>query len=195
LSRCNLVRDLYRIGEDTETNQQVLAIIHPVLSAMGILLRAWVVEHHEHLFSICSEKSQTWWLETHEPGLSMPYLQRIATTMWELSTRILGEGSFTYMALADAMREPEVERARRAVRRIAVIASRHFPNQLIWTSRTHWRWRTTLEQKGSAPTARNRVTDKMTDAENEKLDAALKHLASPTGAPARRCENTQGSET
>jgi hypothetical protein len=195
LSRCNLLRDLYRIGEDTETNQQVLATIHPVLSAMGILLRAWVVEHHEHLFSICSEESQTWWLETHEPGLSLPYLQRIAATMWQLSTRILGEGSFTYTALADAMREPEVERARRAVRRIAVIASRHSFNQLIWTSRTHWRWRTTLERNGSAPTARNRVTDKITDAENEKLDTALKYLASPTGAPARRCENTKGSGT
>jgi hypothetical protein len=192
LARCRLLQNLYCIAEDTQTNQQVLAIIQPVLSAMGILLRGWIVEHHEHLFSVCTKDQRTRWLETHEPGLSVSYLRRTAKTMWTLSTRVFGEGSFSYAALADAMREPDSDRARRAVRRIATVASRHFRNQPIWLSRTHWRWRTTIEMDPSSSPIPNRTADNMEEAmrRRKELDDVLAGLASPFGVIAGQDQGT-----
>jgi len=138
-----LMDGLDELGRSIEHSTRLLNTLHPVLSATGIFLRGWVVQHRDHLFTYrgkLARSSSNPWAETHEPGLSTSYLRRITETMWALSTQVFGEGFFSYEALADAMREPEPDRARRAVHRIATVAARVDPKPLFWTSRTHWRW-------------------------------------------------------
>jgi hypothetical protein len=148
----NLLLNLRDLGKTLSKSTRILEAIHPVLAATGISLRGWAIEHRESLFAYhpyevngvewknVNGQTVSWWQETHEPAISNSYLGRITEKMWQLSSRILGEGSFTYDTLADAMREPEPERARRAVRRVACIARRRFEPQPLQFSRRDWRW-------------------------------------------------------
>jgi len=123
---------------DVLANAIALARVRDNLAAMGLPLRAWVLEGHERLFN-------HWGEETYEPVFSRDYLLRLATSMWDLSTRVFGRSLFTYENLADAICEPDVGRVRTAVHRIArvmwdVTQEGCDWQGALWAGDTHWRW-------------------------------------------------------
>ena len=183
LRSCRRIAILRDIGEDTVENRKALRATHAILSAMGVSFKEWTIEYREHLFAYCGhqESDLAWWVETHEPGLSIPYLQRVAETMWRLSTRIFGEGSFSYETLADAMREPEPERAKRAVFRIARVADRCFRSVPFWIGRSHWRWTPGVRSLAPAAGPHPPTPKQMRDT----LVGALANLAPPSGSQAK----------
>jgi len=99
---------------DVLKNAQALVRVRSDLAAMGIPLRAWLIESHERLFNL-------WGEQTYEPVFTLDYLEKVAAKMWDLSTRIFGQSLFTYQSLADELREPDVGKVKRAVRRIAIV--------------------------------------------------------------------------
>jgi hypothetical protein len=99
---------------DVLKNAQALIRVRSDLAAMGLPLRAWLIESHERLFNL-------WGEETYEPVFTLDYLEKVAMKMWDLSTRIFGQSLFTYQSLADELREPDVGKVKRAVRRIAIV--------------------------------------------------------------------------
>jgi hypothetical protein len=99
---------------DVLKNARALVSIRDDLAAMGIPIRAWLIEGHERLFNL-------WGEETYEPIFTKDYLKDVACSMWGLSTSIFGQSLITYQNLADQLREPHVEKVRRAVRRVAIV--------------------------------------------------------------------------
>jgi hypothetical protein len=95
-------------------NARALVSVREDMAAMGIPLRAWLIGGNGRLFNL-------WGEETYEPIFTREYLERVATEMWRLSTRVFGQSLFTYQNLADALRDPDVGRVRRAVRRLEVV--------------------------------------------------------------------------
>jgi hypothetical protein len=95
-------------------NARALVSVREDMAAMGIPLRAWLVCGNGRLFNL-------WGEETYEPLFTHEYLRRVATEMWRLSTRVFGQSLFTYQNLADALRDPDVDRVRRAVRRLEIV--------------------------------------------------------------------------
>ncbi|MCX5675253.1 MAG: hypothetical protein NTX87_09610 [Planctomycetota bacterium] len=99
---------------DVLKNAQALVRVRSDLAAMGLPLRAWLIESHERLFNL-------WGEQTYEPVFTLDYLEKVATKMWDLSTRIFGQSLFTYQNLADELREMDVGKVKRAVHRIAIV--------------------------------------------------------------------------
>jgi hypothetical protein len=126
---------------DVAANAHALTAIEDPLAAAGLPLRAWLIESKERLFNL-------WGQETFEPIFTRKYLEEVADKMWDLSTRIFGDSLFTYRSLADHLREPDVEKVRRAVRRISVVTRHllemekelHLSGELIWAGDERWRW-------------------------------------------------------
>jgi hypothetical protein len=126
-------------------NREALVRIQDPLAANGIYLAAWVVESKEHLYNRCG------W-ETHEPIFDGHYLVRVAEGMWKLSGQVFGVSQFSYEDLATHIGEPNIEKVRRAVRRIAIVTedlfkpknnqSKNSPKSAaIRAGNTHWEWR------------------------------------------------------
>jgi hypothetical protein len=95
-------------------NATALRAIRHTLWTIGIPVRAWLVEWGEHLFNEYGN-------ETHEPVFSREDFKRIVASMIDLSTRIFGQGNFSYETLAAEIREPNATRAKRMVKRIGVV--------------------------------------------------------------------------
>jgi hypothetical protein len=111
---------------------------------MGIALDDWLLELDEHLFD--SAGCEAW-----EPILDAPYLRRVAHEMWNLSTRVFGRAVFTYETLAAAVREPDVSRVKRAVRRLSILTDQEVLRDCLGNGTDEqgaveaydstWRWR------------------------------------------------------
>lgn len=107
-------RVLAIVLSDVLKNARALFSVRSDLSAVGIPLHAWLIAGHERLFNL-------WGEETFEPIFTRQYLKDVAAAMWELSVHVFGQSFFTYQNLADALRDPDVDRVRRAVRRIGIV--------------------------------------------------------------------------
>lgn len=125
-------------------NAEKLHLIRDNLHAMGIALDDWLLELDEHLFD--SAGCEAW-----EPILDAPYLRRVAHEMWNLSTRVFGRAVFTYETLAAAVREPDVSRVKRAVRRLSILTDQEVLRDCLGNGTDEqgaveaydstWRWR------------------------------------------------------
>lgn len=137
---------LATLMHDVGKNHRELSSIRNDLAAAKIYLRAWLLDHREHLYT-------RFGLETYEPILTAPLLERIAESMWRLSLSIFGCSRFTYAELASEAREPNLPLVRRAVRRLAIIERCELWQGLIdhqqedadgadmlWAGVAHWRW-------------------------------------------------------
>lgn len=121
---------------DVLKNARGLFSIRSNLAALGIPIHAWLLGSQERLFNL-------WGEETFEPIFTRPYLKRVIDEMWSLSVRVFGQSLFTYPTLADALRDPDVERVRRAVHRISVIARNCRQNDdqgAVWAGDNRWQW-------------------------------------------------------
>jgi len=119
-------------------NAVALARVREHMAAMGIPLRAWLLEWNENLFNSWGEK-------TYEPVFSKDYLEHVAVSMWDLSTRVFGRSLFDYRNLADAICDPDVEKVHMAVQRIARVAQCVSPERCdcrgaVWAGESAWRW-------------------------------------------------------
>lgn len=144
-----------------DENQKALAIIGNDLRGAHISLRAWLLEHREHLYT-------RFGAETYEPAFRTDFLIRIAEAMWELSLRVFGSSRFSYAELASQARESNVALVHRGVRRLSIVercefyrtrAASNFPSkhknavdklsasqrsmdstEAIWSGEAEWRW-------------------------------------------------------
>jgi hypothetical protein len=116
---------------NTRENVEALRPIRETLAAMGIPIRDWLLEFKEHLYNAEGK-------ETCEPVFFKDYLKEIALSMWRLSTEVFGHNIMTYESLAAQMREPDVNKIRRAVRRLDILTRDDDPNRHCeeWTRRT-----------------------------------------------------------
>jgi len=122
---------------DTWKNNNEIDPTKIVLSAAGVPVKAWLIEHDERLYN-------AWGRETYEPLFDQEYLRRTLRAMWKLSTSVFAHSAFSYETLASEMRDPDVERVRRAVRRLSIICTSPFRNKHgrnpFWVGKDHWRW-------------------------------------------------------
>jgi hypothetical protein len=125
--------DLALIVDKLEKHSNALSEMRLQLSASGLPIRAWLLEHKARLYDAKGKP-------TYEPALSMQYLQRVADAMWTLSTRVFGEGVFSYDELADYVREPVTERVRRAAYRVHCEVTKTTTRHMLWLGRDSWRW-------------------------------------------------------
>lgn len=120
-------------------NCEKLDLIRDDLAASGVFVSTFVVEKGEHLYNHRLE-------ETYEPIFDPSYLESVVDGMWELSTQIFGESRFTYIDLASHIGEPDVDRVKRAVRRIALAAQSHMEETSdrmqnpITAALSYWVW-------------------------------------------------------
>lgn len=109
-----------------------------VLHSIAVPTKTWLLEYDEHLYNANGE-------ETFEPVFYKEYLERIADAMWHLSVSVFGHTAFSYETLAAQVREPDVERVRRAVHRLFVVCepmrrAAAGPTSPFLAGRDHWRW-------------------------------------------------------
>jgi hypothetical protein len=153
---------------DVRKNAEVLKRIRQHLMAMGLPLLAWLIEHKEHLYNPLGQ-------ETCEPVLDAAYLRRVAEAMWKLSSRIFGSSYFTYEALADRLRDPDLYRVRLGVRRLCIVTRYEWHGTAaqvrcpIWYGDRSWRW----EVMGPC------ITGKCEFMPLEKIDKVLQSLGRP----------------
>lgn len=143
---------LATILRNTIDNVEIISSIKSTLSSFGLPIRGWVLEYKDHLYNYLG-------YETFEPIFTKDYLMHTAECMWNLSTQIFAHGSLKYEMLASEMREPNLIKVKRAVKRIAIIASEtpvktikdeDIITEAIWFSETHWKWnRPTVKQHQS----------------------------------------------
>ena len=114
-----------------------LAVFRNQLRVVGIPLDAWLLEREEHLFN-CAGR------ETFEPWLTPGFLEETVKSMWRLSGSMFGATEITYETLAADLREPDVDRVKRAVRRIGIASrtrdERGAAQYAIRFSHGTWRW-------------------------------------------------------
>jgi hypothetical protein len=130
---------------DTWANTEALVPIQNILTAVGVPIKAWLLEYDEHLYN-------RWGRETYEPIFNRDYLKRVAEAMWDLSVTVFAHDTFAYETLASQLRDPDAERVRRAVRRLSIVCTTrpsHNRDTLeeagqdrspIWLGRDKWRW-------------------------------------------------------
>jgi hypothetical protein len=70
-------------------NCQTVAEVREILSAAGLTLTAWLIEHEEQLYN---QRGQ----ETYEPIFTKDYLKDIAEGLWHLSSRVFGLTDVAY---------------------------------------------------------------------------------------------------
>jgi len=129
---------------DVGKNARDLAHIHLALSSLGMPLRAWLLEYQDRLFNSHGA-------ETFEPVFSKDYLRETARSMWDISTHVFGVSQFTYLNLADAMMDPNVEKVRRAVKRIErVTLGMDGGSPAIWAGDDHWKWNCRIEHENAS---------------------------------------------
>lgn len=117
-------------------NAEVLRQLYDNLAAMGLRLRSWVLDYQERLYNV-------WGEETFEPIFDLDYLKRVARGMWEVSSTVFGSSLFSYEDLAGHIAEPEVSKAKLAVRRIVLTTqpeAREDDAGPIWAGDFEWRW-------------------------------------------------------
>lgn len=148
-------------------NAEALVRERDCLAAMGIPLRAWLVDYREHLYNWRGE-------ETHEPIFHTDYLRAVADGMWRLSTQIFGSSTFTYENLASTIREPNLSRVKTAVRRIGIVTSNERPEGIgrdewrkgaIWVGDSCWEWNVDQKAHGRC----HYVSSKQVSRKLEKL--------------------------
>lgn len=137
---------------NTLENVKALQPIKSTLASIGLPIRGWLLEYKDHLYNYLGN-------ETFEPIFTKEYLIHASRCMWDLSTRIFGHGELTYETLAAEMREPDIGKVRRAVRRIAIVPmppdkeekntgteqpdeekNKSTDTLPIWFSDTGWKW-------------------------------------------------------
>jgi hypothetical protein len=120
---------------NTRENVESLISITETLQSMGLPILGWCVEYKGHLYNFCGE-------ETYEPIFSRDFLSATLKSMWELSTQIFGANKLSFEALASHLREPNIVKVKRAVRRLNVITQRESSeSQAFWISDEYWRWK------------------------------------------------------
>ncbi len=141
---------------NTRENAESVRSIRGILSALGIPIRQWFLEFDEHLFN-------EFGMETCEPIFCKDYLVEVAQNMWRLSTEVFGQDDFSYETLAGQMSEPDVERIRRAVRRLGILLRDDAPNahlrtrkpidsstyNALWVGQNRWKWQSQYTETGS----------------------------------------------
>lgn len=127
---------------NTEENVAETSPLRNILSSFGLPIRGWVLEFKNHLFDANGH-------ETFEPIFTKEYLKHATECMWYLSTQIFAHGSLKYEMLASEMREPNITKVKRAVRRLSILSSKASVTvkndkctlpEAIWYSETHWKW-------------------------------------------------------
>lgn len=161
---------------DTRKNTNAVRRVQDDLAVIGVPIRAWLIENSEHLYN---------WqgYETYEPILDPDFLMRILDGMWDLSVGVFACARFTYEELAAQVREPDVSKVRRAVRRIAIVA-RTTPHAkgtvcrpLIWAGDSCWRWNRAKCDSTKNGDAQKLVT--ASDAEKKQLIRLVAVLQPP----------------
>lgn len=125
------------ILKDTRENAVAIHPITETLASMGLPVRAWLIEHNDRLYTPAGR-------QTHEPLLTTKQLEDTAMAMWHLSTTVFGESTFTFGTLSSALRDPDIRRVRRAVRRLGVLT-----DGSVWCDTTTWRWTRTTNGTGA----------------------------------------------
>lgn len=106
------------------------------LLTIGIPVMAWTLDVNGKLFTPLGH-------ETFEPVLNKHYLKEVAGRMWDLSTRVFGTSLFAYEALADELREADVEKVKMAVRRLQRVTMRLERGKIhgaISCGSSMWKW-------------------------------------------------------
>lgn len=125
---------LATVMANIRANSEALDDIRNDLAAMGIPIRAWLIEYKEHLYNFNGQ-------ETYEPVFHKEYLKQVVESMWKLSTHVFGSSFFSYENLAAEVREPNLDRIKLAVRRIGIIANGEDRTEdSIWVGNSKWRW-------------------------------------------------------
>jgi hypothetical protein len=140
---------------NTRENVQTLLMITEILQSMGLPISGWCIEYNDHLYNW---KGQ----ETYEPIFSKEFLIETLKAMWELSTRIFGANKLSYESLSSHLREPDIIKVKRAVKRINIIStdqgSDSRESDAFWISENYWRWN---------------VSNRNREPENRKSDVKL----------------------
>jgi hypothetical protein len=126
------------------------------LASGGIYIKSWLVEINEHLFN---QRLQ----ETFEPILSKEYLTYVTNGMWNLSTQVFGYSSFTYDELASYISETNIEKVRKAVRRISIIdiSNKRQKSLSIFSYPEKWSWKKDASKNGCNIMRLNELLDKI----------------------------------
>ena len=164
---------LAALMKDTATNNDALEMISGTLSGVEIPLDKWLLEYREKLYDASGR-------ETFEPIFTLRYLEHVFDGMHRLSTEVFPHGPFTYEALASEVRDPDVAKIKRAVRRISLICQdelyrknseeEDLPGSMsvlrFWCSDTHWN----LHEGGHAiPKSLARMSDSESKSDAAKL--------------------------
>ena len=164
---------LATLMKDTFTNSKALKMISRTLSGVEIPLDEWLLEYREKLYDASGH-------ETFEPIFTRRYLEHVFGGMHRLSTEVFPHGPFTYEALASEVRDPDVAKIKRAVRRISLICKDKLqringleeknPGSLsilrFWCSDTHWDLH---EDEHPGPQRMSRTTDSESKGDAAKL--------------------------
>ena len=134
---------LAMILNDYTANRKALNVVKDNLARLGLFIKNWLLSYEEHLFQDEGKK-------TFEPVLHKAYLKYTAKKMWELTTQVFGSSYFTFENLAAEIREPDIEKVKMAVRRLAILSkSKNTSSQQtsgIWAGNKHWKW---LSERGA----------------------------------------------
>ena len=71
----------------------------------------------------------------------------MAKAMWEISTQVFGVSQFSYADLASQVCEPNIDRVRLAVQRIAVTHRGRWDVEPLSAGPSRWRWRVTRDEE------------------------------------------------
>jgi hypothetical protein len=104
-----ILADARKNGNDLRMNE-----VDRELAALGLPLRAWLLEQNEHLYNCAG-------FETYEPIFDKDYLERVARAMNVLWCGTVDLQPISYQYLAAELRETNLHRVKTAVRRIAII--------------------------------------------------------------------------
>jgi hypothetical protein len=134
---------LAMIMKDYSSNRKALNDIKENLAKIGLFIKDWLMSYEEHLFEDSGQ-------EVYEPIFHKDYLHDTAKRMWELSTQVFGSSFFTFENLGASIREPNIEKVKMAVKRLAVLSKnrdKESNNERIWAGNKHWKWLTEEEEK------------------------------------------------
>ena len=104
---------------DLGINRRFLKWVRNDLMEMGLPMDDWLIEFKDRTYDDQGN-------EQEEPVFSDPFKTAVAGAMVDLSSQAFGRALFSYQALADRLREPNVDLVRLAVRRLKMKPENHF---------------------------------------------------------------------
>jgi len=171
---------LAMVLNDLRENASFLQVIKGTLASFNMPAQSWLFEYNEHLY--------TWQgKETFEPIFYKEWLQSVIKAMWRMSVSVFGHSDFSYESLAAQLREPDIQRIRMAVRRIAIVTERMIiepdptEESAIWYSDQTWRWNAFCMRDGLCRNCRSTsITLQCKFVPHKVVWTSIENLADPT---------------